>query len=1322
MILYVVAAVVTMTLMFVYLLYEQPTRTMTATTTSRTNKPVNISHVMHKIPKDGIFTKVRQRLSVAIWATPIFVAQTCTRATSVADKTGNESTSTQTVPDITTGTSTPRVTKISTSTTTRTTPVTSWTFTNIFSTVTTINTVSMPKPFNRRINEYWVDNESRERGQHRFYLSCLDNYMRMDENDYRRRYGLRVVQGRPWLLQRMDRGPVTLYERGEEEFLFTVILVQSDLDNSTEELRFLRSNPLNLNRSPKFNFHADSTVARLYERIFYMERLIIDDPMSVDAIKRLRDTLSSQDSYNWILLLVIIATMHPYPNDPFVIRSSPGKLSIKRAARMLVGPRGIVHGWAGNIPNIINALQQHGDISSFLWSHECTIDSETDGSSSYDSDSVGYESDSWKSGPRGVAQGRPPVTGMSSLSDTSSGANSDEELVRSMSMMGNPDNADFRLKRFKGYMKRSATERRERRAMRRARRDMRKNYNWERRLKDSAYDMEARRAEILAAEGLRNESRSQELLNAERKTERVLHWCRSQQAVLAGIDGELAPSEQTMDCRLKELRQSLCDQVSQTWKQFYGDQTTAKMTPEEIDEMVFYCWVTPIRWIRQTGPNCGLAVLAMAARPIITCEATMGDVHEGGNNYNEDSDLNEVVEKANIELSEKELRDAESSTSKSNTTNPSEIFVPNIADFQREAIRCGYSGRGEMFSAQAMVNLARMHKAGRYNVTLVKNDLLDMTEESNEEDDTEPELIRLMAEGYEDECIWSPDFYKDFETNEFKQNINTHNMRMSNSGNLNSSSSALTVVERLMRGHLIAVCFDCDRNMMPSTTNGGSTAHWALLCGVIIGKSHKKQKKKIQQYDCEASNSLRYEYEYAYNSSAADHISTCFNDKNIFDIKNYYGREIARSSRKFMRDVYVNGAGIAGEDYYGENQNINEETSSFDISDLDLKRDADRVWVVARHGKVGDRYSVWSLKELAKSNCQLRTPANNILRTIPYEIKMLWNNEQHPIDYTPAESKSIFTAHNSSTNYCDLDSTETDMFQQPESTNVELPDKNKKKSVLEQIQTEKLSLPQSTIQTPPEIQLSPSPELSSLSHPPPPPPPPPPPSSPSTLVVMGIRSLDDDDDEPPFVLPEGPKLNICLAHQFISFEPIRTPNIITDKNDQKTLNPLSTFVCHFSFKMNQNLKKLKKIKKTLSYLPRRHHRRRSDSSSESSTSLDRQSTRSHLRRRRHRLERSSNIEEMQWSPKEYAVQSKPVKQIPCPQINNKWLTEQNQQQPQNAVHSEQIEYVTEPVDPKLFQPLNIPTMSRVSNPVCLVTRRQAFRRTKETKENTRANL
>lgn len=79
---------------------------------------------------------------------------------------------------------------------------------------------------------------------------------------------------------------------------------------------------------------------------------------------------------------------------------------------------------------------------------------------------------------------------------------------------------------------------------------------------------------------------------------------------------------------------------------------------------------------------------------------------------------------------------------------------------------------------------------------------------------------------------------------------------------------------------------------------------------------------------------------------------------------------------------------------------------------LDLERDADNIWVVARHR---DEYVVWTLRELAKSNRQLRTPGKEILKTIDRQRKEDWKLRDELIGRrkpSPSESlKSINSAY-----------------------------------------------------------------------------------------------------------------------------------------------------------------------------------------------------------------------------------------------------------------------------------------------------------------------
>lgn len=172
--------------------------------------------------------------------------------------------------------------------------------------------------------------------------------------------------------------------------------------------------------------------------------------------------------------------------------------------------------------------------------------------------------------------------------------------------------------------------------------------------------------------------------------------------------------------------------------------------------------------------SCGLAVLAMAACPVLISEVALADAQD--DELEAFDELDEVVEKASMELSEKDKPKSERSTN--NIIYPPNNYRPNIEDFQREAIRSGYSGHGEMFSTQAMVNLARRHQTGQYNATLVNRDLYGVTGSKNE---TNTDLeIKTIVENVEDD-----------------DPKNKHLRPL--------SSSTLNAIQRLMRGYLVAV-------------------------------------------------------------------------------------------------------------------------------------------------------------------------------------------------------------------------------------------------------------------------------------------------------------------------------------------------------------------------------------------------------------------------------------------------------------------------------------------------------------------------------------
>lgn len=113
--------------------------------------------------------------------------------------------------------------------------------------------------------------------------------------------------------------------------------------------------------------------------------------------------------------------------------------------------------------------------------------------------------------------------------------------------------------------------------------------------------------------------------------------------------------------------------------------------------------------------SCGLAVLAMAARPLFTGDSLLyGSTNSAGDAVNgqEDVTINEeAVHNAHLQA-------------KSNKVFPLDFEVPTLEDYQNEAVKAGYSNQGEMFSARVMDQIANHFQPTQHDIKLVKEDLM----------------------------------------------------------------------------------------------------------------------------------------------------------------------------------------------------------------------------------------------------------------------------------------------------------------------------------------------------------------------------------------------------------------------------------------------------------------------------------------------------------------------------------------------------------------------------------------------------------------------
>jgi len=118
--------------------------------------------------------------------------------------------------------------------------------------------------------------------------------------------------------------------------------------------------------------------------------------------------------------------------------------------------------------------------------------------------------------------------------------------------------------------------------------------------------------------------------------------------------------------------------------------------------------------------SCGLAVLAMAMRPILICEVAEGGAAKCGsesiNGTEKNDDLNSVMEST--------IKRGISKAVSQNNIWPQHYEPPTLMDLQDQVIRSSYSSMGEMFSSLAMAKIASLYQCGRYKVRLLNRPLI----------------------------------------------------------------------------------------------------------------------------------------------------------------------------------------------------------------------------------------------------------------------------------------------------------------------------------------------------------------------------------------------------------------------------------------------------------------------------------------------------------------------------------------------------------------------------------------------------------------------
>lgn len=458
----------------------------------------------------------------------------------------------------------------------------------------------MHQPKFDRNEEVWDDDEEKERGRNPYPIGPAD-IMNLHSDDHFREYYASIIHGRPSLLE------------GASSFIYGGI--QGDNDSLTQVEQTVSVVPndyIDFVNQPSINCNLNTFIKMIAMPIKRMEKVLANNPALTVAIDSYRSKLPSNDVGNWLLITLMMATVHPHPlekteNDDQI---PPGYLSVERAARMVLGPRGLIHGWKGPVPDIRRELLR-SQRKLYICPRNWAPATYTDGDSSYCTESSRSDSDA-ESGPRGVVRNCVPATGLSDCSETSSclsGDNNPNSRLNVFESGGPVDNNERKsMKRFFSFMAHSNSERRERRIVRRVRRKARESNIHD--SIDSALYITAKHNEKDAVKLTRNKQNQKKRIEAHNR--KIRKWQRDIYRITHNItprNQEQVEKEEDLNPELelpdnsefhfKRLRLALREQVSKKWLRFCDPGNDI----EEINRMQFHCWMTPVRWIKQSGPK-----------------------------------------------------------------------------------------------------------------------------------------------------------------------------------------------------------------------------------------------------------------------------------------------------------------------------------------------------------------------------------------------------------------------------------------------------------------------------------------------------------------------------------------------------------------------------------------------------------------------------------------------------------------------------------------------------------------------------------------------
>lgn len=465
---------------------------------------------------------------------------------------------------------------------------------------TTTDTLSKHQPNLDHNEEVCDDNEEEERGHNHYPLGQSD-VMESDRDDQVPEYCTNVEYERPVLLE----GASSVVIGGVKDY--------DELTQAGQTIFVVPNDYMEFINQPSITCNLSTFIKMVVMPIKRMEKMLDNNPVMVKVMDNCRSTLTSNDVSNLLLITLMMATMHPHPlkkidNDDEI---PLGYLSFEWVVRMILGTCGFIHGWKGPVSDIVRELLRSWR-KLYICPCNWALPTDIDRCGLFCSDSSRFGSDV-KSGPCGVNRNSIRVTELSDCSETSSCVENEKDNHNSRLNVfesGCPvDNNDFQsMKRFFSFLEYSNSQRRESRSVQRVRCKIREDYihNYT----NPSLCIIAKHNEKNTATMGRNKQNQNKRMEAHNR--KIRKWQRDiYRLSVNNTPRNLEQVEKKEDLypelglrenpafHFKKLRLVLRKQVSKKWLQFCDSGKNL----EETNQMQFHCWMTPVRWIKQSGPK-----------------------------------------------------------------------------------------------------------------------------------------------------------------------------------------------------------------------------------------------------------------------------------------------------------------------------------------------------------------------------------------------------------------------------------------------------------------------------------------------------------------------------------------------------------------------------------------------------------------------------------------------------------------------------------------------------------------------------------------------